>query len=238
MTNEQRILNIEIELARVKADLWKEAPTLDRQDDNHVNDALNYQQGKKDWEILEYKEKVGPGLIDALLLSTSHIPQYDIWKVRRLSDNTVWNVGDKVLSGTYHVPQSIIRFFTFSGKLIVETNVFILDICRLRPLAIPLFTTADGVQIFDPGADAFCLLVSSKNGDLSDTIAKYKSGYVSEWRESERNHIYSTRAAAEKAYNAWLAEQPVLSLNDISRFIDIGTYGQLEELVKDKIAKR
>lgn len=246
MTNEQRIKQIEAELASLKVDLAMEPPTLERQEHDHINDALNYQQGKKDWVILEFKDKDGEkyahegrdlyvnsyGLFRKALPELLTDSNYFIYSVRRLSDNTTWTVGDKVLSGTYHVPQSIIRFFTFSDKLIVETNVFILDICRLRQLAKPLFTTADGVQIFQ--GDKFWYW--HDDGWLKEI----DTGFHEWW--SWKDRPYSTREAADEAYNTWAWNEPVLSCEEAVRLLNTSLTGdqltRLKLFVKDKIAKR
>lgn len=75
---------------------------------------------------------------------------YIIYAVRRLSDNTTWTVGDKVLIGTYQVPQLIVSFFLEDNHhLCVETNELIIDICRLQPDRKPLFT----LDIYDKTRD-------------------------------------------------------------------------------------
>lgn len=225
MTTEQRILKIEAEIAALKARLVKQAQTMERQDSEHTNDAFRYQNGKRDREILEFKEKNGAGLIDASFLSTRNIHQYDIWKVRRLSDNTVWTVGDKCNQGM------IRGFQILDDKLWAKGVGFRVNFlgdeldARFKP---PLFTTADGVEILQ--GDKFWYWYD--DGEVKEIDTAFH-----EWKEWPVRR-YSTRNAAEKAYNTWLAEQPILSLNDISRFIDIGPYCELEALVKDKIAKR
>lgn len=92
----------------------------------------------------------------------------------------------------------------------------------------PLFTTADGVAIYE--------------GDKAFT---YYNGNIFEWDAKEANspgfplHAYSTREAAEKAYDEWLRIQPVLTLQDVDGVtMKAEHWLKLKELVKDKIAKR
>lgn len=218
MTTEQRILQIEAELGALKADLAKQAPTMERQDEAYA------------WEILEFKEKNGAGLIDASFLSTRNIHQYDIWKVRRLSDGTVWTVGDAFRLPDHNLTEKIEAFIT-KGDLISVDATRIMSPLALLIKPAHLFTTADGVKLYDNNQIVYSLSIWGAN--FTGNISEGPAACIADWKRA-----YSTRLAAEKAYNAWLADQPVLSLNDISRFIDIGPYCELEALVKDKIAKR
>lgn len=221
MTTAQRILQIEAKLASLKADLAKEAPTMERQ------------KSVKDWEIEEFKATYRHGfpgdtakVSEAInkehwmehYLDSMKRGAHEIHSVRRLSDKTVWTVGDKTNRGV------IDRFMISDGTLFVFGNDWN-TLLRTIVKPAPIFTTTDGVEV-----------------SLNSTVYKYSTTtgtpYMQTLFASTQTPYYSTREAAEKAYNAWLAEQPVLSLNDLSRFIDIGPYCELEELVKDKIAKR
>lgn len=255
MTTEQRVLQIEAELAALKADLVKDAPTMERQDDDHTNDALRYLKGKKEWEILEFRHML-TGKIDYIDGRQSCI-NYDwylkdnndwiIWRVRRLSDKTVWNVGQFVKpespasKGWDRHPVHVIKSFHIgdSGQMYAccdsnfpvcgpihsktdayKSGSFLLS--ELKPSSKTTPTPTNGVEIVQ-----------------RETVYTIVNGIPFEWVADATNPPGNSETlAAEKAYNAWLAEQPILSLNDISRFIDIGPYCELETLVKDKISKR
>lgn len=91
-----------------------------------------------------------------------------------------------------------------------------------------LFTSLDGIQIY-AGDPIFPLL----DGEIWEGRAGKDDS------QAIRLSAYSTREAAEQAYEKWLADQPVLSLNDIG-FYDLGetNWNNLLETVKDKLAKR
>lgn len=222
-----------------------EAPTMER------NIAMDFSSGKsqtvssmftkkgwvdvptKDWEIVEYKEKNGPGIIDASLLSTSHLPQYDIRKVRRLSDNTVWTVGDIV---TASKNRDIIKEFEIiDGKMFLKMGYGIgftltdIQLSEIEPALKPLFTTADGVDVFE--GDKFWYWYDDGRVKEIDTAFHEWQGWT------VRRH--STREAAEKAYSEWLFDQPVLTLSDLEfKGLTGKHWDELKRIVKDKIAKR
>lgn len=246
MTPAQHILQIEAEIAALKSRLVKQARTKERQDYDHTNDALRYYNGNRDWEILEYittDKHNEPGVkIPTNTMEPSWRYHYDcvykqgwvsIYSVLRLSDNTVWTIGTDLINSEFpHAHPGLIKSFNIEGNSIwanTREDYFNHALERWsKPMNKPLFTTADGVDLFE--GDKFWYWYN--DGQLKEIDTSFH-----EWQQWTARR-YSTSLSAEKAYNTWLAEQPVLSLNDISRFIDIGPYCELEALVKDKIAKR
>lgn len=90
--------------------------------------------------------------------------------------------------------------------------------------AAVLFTTADGVDVFT-GCKVY---MYQQNGNICYDTAKEGSGGL--W--------YSTRAAAEAAYEKWLYDQPVLTFNDLDFKGIKGAYrDELKQLIKDRISK-
>lgn len=86
-----------------------------------------------------------------------------------------------------------------------------------------LFVTVDGVEVHDPEDAVYWI---DKGGYIKSCVAKRydKSG----------EPVYSTHTAALAAYEAWLYDQPVLSLNDIK-----GQPPQiLVDIVKQKMKNR
>lgn len=152
--------------------------------------------------------------------------QVTIHAVRRLTDGTVWRVGDKVNVGTYDAIQEINQFWIETSTIMMcETTGMIVQINALRKPE-PLFTTADGVQVPDGATVWFWNSCTEVEERIADSLL------------IPTMH-YSTREAAQAAYEKWLFEQPVLTLNDLEfRGLTGQHRDELKQIVKDKIAKK
>lgn len=145
-----------------------------------------------------------------------------IHSVRRPYDSTTWTVGDQFRSDLFGT--RTIKSFRITGEtqLLVEFNGGSMNFLGIEPvLRKPLFTTADGVPVQE-----------------GDTIWFWQEGFNIEERKASLSRVpmfhYSTHAAALAAYNKWLYEQPVLSLNDLRLGMAMEVH---ENIVKDKLAK-
>lgn len=116
---------------------------------------------KRDWEIISYADKYGFLQTDQsvfyIIEQQRQIFKHDykIHSVKRLSDGEVFTVGDTVdygIKNEYFVG-SIESFKIVGNNLMALGNPFefyinLKDISKVKP-KVPLFTTEDGVEIFD-----------------------------------------------------------------------------------------
>ncbi|WP_315823023.1 hypothetical protein [Paraflavitalea speifideaquila] len=101
----------------------------------------------------------------------------------------------------------------------------------------PLFTTADGVKIYDPSTVVYVnvlLVFPGKPSVLSGIFAEELAKSVYDYPGTKLWRVYSTPEAAEKGYEAWLLEQPVLTGYDLFKWKD---GANLSELIKSKLPK-
>jgi hypothetical protein len=164
---------------------------------------------------------------------------YIIGSIRRLSDGELFTIGDRInYPNLQHSPGGCtIEHFTISdGEIFVNNHqngtphTRIKDWIKWR-VKQPIFTTADGVPAYE--GDTIYWTAGDGEGWLSGgiNISELKNQYSRSFP-----YGYSTRAAAEAAYEKWLYEQPVLTLNDVYA---IGQApGLMKSLVKDKLAKK
>jgi hypothetical protein len=91
--------------------------------------------------------------------------------------------------------------------------------------AAVLFVTADGVAVFDEETEVW----SWNDMNIFSWQLKYGLDPARPW--------FSTRTAAEAAYNKWLYDQPVLSLNDLYQHPLGDIWEEIKQIVKEKISK-
>lgn len=210
-----------------------EAPTMERQ------------EPAKEWEILEFQLKEstlvfeifpdktygkkggmvgGVNLENMLTIGTSVASgHWLIHSVRRLSDNTVWTVGDEDETGEAIQSFNIVGDIMYARMKSADYGLRLLG----KPVKQPVFTTADGVEVYE------------KDTPIYKTSAM---GWIEIFHgiPDEGEQWYSTPEAALKAYDEWLYTRPVLSIWDFDGCSETGDAltARLKQLVKDKIAKR
>lgn len=219
-------------VANKRADEVLQAPTMERQ------------PPAKEWEIVEFfstdlnrvhctlNKKTGGYYSDAVeseftlshMLGEIKSKEVTIHAVRRLHDDSIWRVGDSVTNETDGTGK-ITSFNLFDkDTMVVSSDCFMLNrsITMLnRPQ--PLFVTADGVPLYD-GDKAW--YVDFTHGIITQSLIE---------RCSTPLKHFSTVAAAQAAYDKWLFEQPVLTLNDVN---NIKTIEELKQVVKEKLGKK
>lgn len=136
-----------------------------------------------------------------------------IHSIKRKSDGEIFTVGDNLENGCIN------KFFLEHNNITFTT---VLDstkrgLYQAKKIKKPLFTTEDGVDIFDPRQKVFsvseCDFILQDHQDYSWIIT----------RDSERKyHHFSTKEAAEEYI---LMNKPCLSIADICEYFD----GQLSE---------
>jgi hypothetical protein len=187
---------------------------------------------KKNYEILSYISKLKNCIIypkDPLFDNG----EWDIHSVKRLSDNVEFTIGDKICKG-------IITSFSIRNQHIIDCEVnhnkmIHFSINKILHIKKPLFTTEDGVDIFE-GDDYFELLNLEK-------IFKVKLEKNKILTSKNSRKVFSTKEAAEEYI---FSNKPCLSLNDVAQvFVSInrkqynGKYyiqaEKIRKLVKSKL---
>lgn len=182
-------------------------------------------QPKKDYEILEFKHR-GDLFVKSYseyynskkyICSLNHIPEKsEIISVKRLSDGEVFTVGEKVVHKTDgHINTATILKFVIpktSNSIWFEFEQgedFVKDLNNFNKHKKPLFTTEDGVDIYEGDKYWYADVKESSYPKPIDYEAtkggKYPNNYTSK--------TFSTKEAAEE----WiLNNKPLLSLEEIS----------------------
>jgi hypothetical protein len=163
--------------------------------------------------------------------------EYNIEAVRRLSDNTIWRIGQPCTVTGFSVDEEIGSFRIEGTTLLVETKALITPLTQLE-VRKPLFTTADGVALYNEEDGVYVFWSATQKGEIE--YKRYKDIDELDWG-LKGPRLYSTREAAEKAYEEWLTEQSVISLKDLDaeQVIQLDRHRKyLTHLVKNKIAKR
>lgn len=202
-----------------------------------ITNVREAKEPAKEWEIVEFGNDTDIYTLKngVWYLSTGNDYQYNlvtllstqpVRAVRRLSDGTTWRVWDKVNVGTYDAIQVINQFWIETSTIMMcETTGMIVQINALRK-PDPLFTTADGVQVPDGATVWFWNSCTEVEERIADSLL------------IPTMH-YSTREAAQSAYDKWLFEQPVLTLNDITQDgFPLEYLETMKRIVKEKIAKK
>lgn len=171
---------------------------------------------------------------------------HTIHSVRRLSDNELFTVGDKIdyQDGMYKDRGGCpINYFTLDkGQIYInkhgvgDPELCIKDWIKCEEKK-PLFVTADGISMFE-GQKYWYQYIS--DGKLIDKFEERIADTMDpDWYSEHSWRHFSTRATAEAAYDKWLCKQPVLTLLDLDFSGFTGHQRDLlKELVKDKLSKK
>jgi len=157
---------------------------------------------------------------------------YKIYSVKRLSDNKVFTIEDRITAFTTHLKNvQIIKNFSINedGNLIVHTNWTNkngLNLKKVEHWRKPLFTTEDGVDIFK--GDSYCKVNNYSNYSMV-------RGFKAEGGHNNFKGLkFSTKEAAEKYI---MFNKPLLSLRDICCYKEVKyeLYSKLINLVKSRL---
>lgn len=157
--------------------------------------------------------------------------KYSIHSIKRLLDGEVFTVGDKI-EGYNNTGIKEIKLFEYGLRVITDANgkgvvadKLAWDLKSCKKAKTPLFTTEDGVDIYE-GDKMFCLekgryVILSLN-TMSNAFRKAKENY----------HFFSTQEAAEEYV---LINKPCLSYWDIFHLIPSKYKSELKMIVKSKL---
>jgi hypothetical protein len=148
---------------------------------------------------------------------------YIIYSVKRLSDGEIFTVGDNTTTG-------IIKEFIFQGDcigMVTGEHTSWVGIKVWRKVKQPLFTTEDGVDIFE-GDTAIPL-------DPVSFKIYAKTPYTT--GESTKYGIYKYFSTKQKAEEYILMSKPCLSINDVLSVGQrvIADEGKLKQIVKSRL---
>jgi len=201
---------------------------------------------EKDYEILSYIGKSTKNVLSAKLdpfvnnkLIEWEDKNLDIHSVKRVSDGEVFTIGDFVNGRTissFSINWMKIGFKVHCddvGKGNINDGCFF-ELQDLKTTKSPLFTTEDGVDIFE--SDKIYSIESSLN-EVDEKIAGiYKHSNtnhpVEHWYKDDK--YFSTK---EKAEEYILNNKPCLSLKDIITTLDLDniTIKRITKITKTKI---
>jgi hypothetical protein len=165
---------------------------------------------EKDYEILELslQRSIKHQIVSALENSEDYTISLlscngnKIHSVKRLSDGEIFTIGDKCSPiGKYrdNVHSITKIWFCNPGYLRLSSNNYTLGIKDIQKVKIPLFTSEDGIDIFE--GDKFYTVDS--NFEIQSTFGG----------EDEVDNAWSSK---EKAEEYILLNKPVLSLKDVA----------------------
>lgn len=207
-------------------------------------------QPKQDWEILSVKDTQRGYLVTEVnklpIYELSEYPEkyekgrFEIHSVKRLSDDEVFSIGDKVVYMNNHNKYDIIIKIQLGNSqfgpksplapyFVVENSSFGCYIDRINHY-IPqiMFTTEDGIPLYK--GDKFWHIDS--NFEIKESIAN------AIWTGATR--CFSTKEKAEE----WLLwNKPVLTLNDIKKCNPYTTdynphYLKIIQIAKEKLNQK
>lgn len=178
---------------------------------------------------------------------TTNNNPWKIYSVKRLSDGEKFTIDDDIIEQSEH---SKIEYFEVRGDdLVLRINhqvtkgsSTILISSNFKKRLTPLFTTEDGVDIFE--GDKHYTIGGSKGlweyeDKIFEHIAKIGTGQLHESNCIQGDKIYWLKfSIKEKAEKYVIMNKPCLSLNDVlntSLTFQSSDKRHLETLVKDKL---
>lgn len=198
---------------------------------------------EKDYEILSFKDKCSTRILilknnmyrdgnmylsfDKLINNTRY---WQIHSVKRLSDDEVFTIGDKLETGIikkFYLPDNIQKEITIHVTKDDEDTY----LSEAKHIKQPLFTTEDGVDIFED--DTF-VIVNKFDLYICNSNVTSKEIYNKIWDGSDGYLQFSTK---EKAEEYILMNKPCLSLNDIFKEVEETRKG-LKTFENSQLAKR
>lgn len=183
----------------------------------------------KRYDFYNYK-KVLLSKIDVKLKGFNNILTTRIYSVKRLSDGEVFTIGDKITSSNIVNDRGfIITEFAITNDILfpcgINRSCTIGESIKAKP---PLFTTEDGVDIFEDNLIDLYYLRKDFSYKLYEADIAKIVGY-------DTTHM-KWFLAKEAVKEYILLNKPCLSINDISRNCSIYTnITILKELVKSKL---
>lgn len=204
---------------------------------------------EKDYEILEYKTESGISC-KAPFLSDSHQfyinEKCKIHSVKRLSDGEIFTIGDKIKQiNNNNDSFGLIHRFDISNDSIIinkKPNTNCLFLKSIEHIKQPLFTTEDGVDIFE-GDEYFELITPDFHNKpcIWNILPNKTRNNINYDQKGNKEHGRIWFSTKEKAEEYILMNKPCLSFNDISNLFPGYIHSssnfipKLKDLIKTKL---
>lgn len=168
-----------------------------------------------DLNFRHYQSK-GGGIIDE---GTMHqlSTRPTIYSIKRLSDGEIFTIGDNVIhtNNVSNKNDIIEKFHIMSNGIWFKTNNYDVPMCYIKgKFKQPLFTTEDGVEIFNNQTKVFEIQLINYYLNSNIPLRCCNKLIGSESRYPTK--VFSTK---EKAEEYILMNKPCLSVNDIIKYI-------------------
>lgn len=199
-----------------------------------IKGEIIYKQDYNTFEgvsIYDNKTRIVSQVCNEILLT---YPHWSIHSVKRLSDGEIFTIGDKVFS--VYINYTINKINIVNNKCMInalyDTNDpngsrLNYNLNNLKKSKKPLFTTEDGVDIFE-GDEYYYFRFHSWTFDK----ARANQEFHSQDKLSSNSLYFSTK---EKVEEYILMNKPVLSLKDVENILLNKYNTKFRELVKQKI---
>lgn len=171
--------------------------------------------GTLDYEILQIKNSFGNfyPLLKGEKLGRYELEHHKIYSIKRLSDGEVFTIGDTIIFEKFNSKSIIVSFKIYNNRIKVNTEginfitgTYFLE--SIKKVKKPLFTTEDGVDIFEDKQKVFSV------SECDFLLQNHQDFAWIKTRDKDRKyHHFSTKEAAEEYI---LYNKPInLSLNDL-----------------------
>lgn len=194
---------------------------------------------EKDYEILSLARvcSIKPAITDVSNYNDEFIEALlkcdnaRIHSIKRKSDGEVFTIGDKVVHNFCKEAKIEKIYFIEPNRLAIYISKgWNSSIYNIEHIKQPLFTTEDGVDIFE--GDIYYFINKNLKGRINNLIARKGS---SRTESDQKEFLYfSTEASAEEYI---LMNKPCLSINDINK-LKVLTFSNWDKYLKELVKTR
>ncbi|MFT6125768.1 MAG: hypothetical protein ACJAVA_000209 [Flavobacteriaceae bacterium] len=187
-------------------------------------------EGSDDWEeVIEKDYEIISYLVNKKIFTENIVPlanktYINIRSIKRLSDGEVFTVGDLIKRNDNTVKLETIELDDiWMGGIVINKNIRpnggeCLE--TLRKGKKPLFTTEDGIDIFEGDLSGIWVGVKSCQVNQTYSNQRLQAPYFTALNEMKTNKYYKRFSTKEAAEEYILMNKPCLSLNDIDQMFD------------------
>ena len=174
-----------------------------------------YKNGFVKWNMANNAQWIS---IEKILLENNH----NIHSVKRLSDGEIFTIGDKINGYDLNKFTDLSAFYIKNNKLMIgHRHLGLIDIKNTKKYIEPLFTTEDGVDIFEDNQSLIYYIPINEFKYHSIMACNYWTNefhYNKEHKLINWSNLYfSTK---EKAKEYILLNKPMFSSNDVLSLMD------------------
>lgn len=195
--------------------------------ENYVN------QNKKEYKILSFKGTRGIYLRNGNkdIWELNDVPQidrtekhylnnpntYQVYSVKRLSDGEVFTIGDKITGKSqYNCIINSIELNPNCNQIMFNRLDEGIDLINAKHIKQPLFTTEDGIDIFESSDIFYYVKFTQYNMTIGKPFEIVRGTHPTFKYEPQYEKYFSTKEAAEEYI---IMNKPCLSVNDVEHWI-------------------